>query len=172
LKTRAYEITGTLGSRLSSGTRTCVLQYPSTSEAWMTTDERAVTAVHQQTRLMLSTIGDVTATPRLPQSNPPGIAARTLVSREVIGTDGKHHTIGSSIEIVEFYSGPVDAALFDVPAGYSRREATPPGFSAKIDSLNRAASEHVFSRLVDSALVIVGQTRTCSTSKLPAKAKP
>lgn len=128
--------------------------------------------MHQRSRLRLATTVNIDAVRRPPPTEPPGVAVRTRSSRAVIGADGKRRNITTSTEIVEFYSGPIDASLLDVPPGFRRTEISTPGFSAQLDSLNRAAVEHVFSRMVDSALVIVGQTRTCTTDKGASGAKP
>jgi hypothetical protein len=172
LATHRYEVTARSGRRISSGVRTCIMQRVSTEQVWMTTDARAMAAIGGQIRLLGASAGSASAVPRTRPTDPPGEAVRAVGSHTVIDGNGKRRNITTTSELVEFYSGPVDAGLFEVPPGYQRQAAPMLQTSPKIDSMNRAAAAHVFSRLVDSAPPIVGETRSCTTTKEPAHAKP
>lgn len=172
LATHRYEVTAKTGSRISSGSRTCVVQRLSTQQVWMTTNARAMDAIRGQIRLLSASVENVTGIPSIRQNEPPGEAVRVESSRTMIDGNGKRRNVTTRTELVEFYSGPIDASLFEVPAGYQRRAAVTLKPSPMIDSLTRASAAHVFARMVDSAPSIVGETRNCTTSKEPAKAKP
>jgi oxygen-dependent protoporphyrinogen oxidase len=174
LATHRYEVTAKSGSRITSAARTCVLQRSSTEQVWMTTDARAMDAIRGQIRLLSVSIASIEAASafRRHPIDPPGEAVRAIGSRTVIDASGKRHTVTTTSELVEFYSGPVDAALFEVPPGYLRQAVVMPNNSPMIDAMTRAAAAHAFARMVDSAPPVVGETRTCTTTKEPAKSKP
>lgn len=162
LATHHYLVDATITSRISLGTRSCLIERPSTSEQWTSTDSVAVQVLGKQSKLMMAAVG--AATHPVQKDGPPGVPLRSITKQRFTRADGTAGEITSTTEVIVLKRVPLDAGLFAAPPGFLQTPPLTAAQTAKTDSMMRAMSEKTFSRMVDSTPRVPGETRHCTTS--------
>jgi hypothetical protein len=169
--TRHYLLEDVSRTRLTLDDRTCVIERPSKTEVWNTTDAsmadmggRAMAAARllQGSVAQFELIADTAY-----RNRPPGATLRSMGQHTAKDLTGALHTTVITTEVTGYTKGPLDAALFDPPEGYQIVDASAMQLGARVDSLMRRGAERAFARMMDSSGTVPGEKRTCTTTKTP-----
>jgi TonB family protein len=168
LPTRHYRVTGTTTTRYELGDRVCTVSRETVTEYW-TTKDSAFTAIQRH----LSGVGSATAlgAATTPVVDTGGLArlgpVLRFISHNAVPVARGARPVKSTIEVLGFSEGDLEASLFEPPEGYQLRDFSSSLPSARSDSLRFIAAKRMFEQTVDTTQVVPGVTTSCTPSKAP-----
>lgn len=167
LPTRHYRVTGTTTTRYDLGDRVCTVSQEAVTEYWTTRDS-AFTAIQRHLR----ELGPAAATgASVPVVDSSGLASLGPVLKFISdyampGSRGAR-SVKSTIEVVSFSEGDLEASLFEPPEGYQLRDLSSILPTARSEELRFVSAKRMFEQMVDTTRVVPGVTTTCTASKAP-----